>query len=96
MHTGELQERSEMAGKKHNYEKIEMSAAEMCGSPPTGACSRCCCSTRVSPKPALPRAPPPHTQTAYSTSFCLTHMKDKSLMYNLSKLYTHTYDSSRE
>ena len=39
---------------------------------------------------------PPHTQTAYPTSSCLAHMKDKSPKYNLSKLYIHTYDSLGE
>ena len=44
----------------------------------------------------LPCPAPPHTQTAYPTSSCFAHMKDKSPMYNLSKFYTRTYDSLRE
>ena len=39
---------------------------------------------------------PRHTQTAYTTSFCFAHIKDKSPMYNLRKFYTRTYDSSLE
>ena len=46
--------------------------------------------------PNLPCPAPHHAQTADPTSSCLAHMKDNIPMYNLSKLYTCTYDRLRE
>ena len=97
MHVGESWEKLKMAGLKHVYENFKIHAMRCVAAHGAGGAAAPGGPGRAGWGPEACLAPRPTTPKLLTLqSNYLAHMKDKSPKYNLSKIYTLTYDSLQE